>query len=74
MQEIQQQQYKYKLAFSQNVKGVISFDGNAYFDEKLDTTNVIQFLEGMLREAELYVKGKGHKISSEVQEDKPKTK
>jgi hypothetical protein len=54
---------------------VISFDGHAYFDHPEDEILVSEYLEKMLSRAEQFFKQKGHKIASEVVDEKPvKTK
>jgi hypothetical protein len=62
---------KYRLAYSQNVNGIISFSGSVHFDDIKENRHEILNLLATLSQAELEFKKSGYELAIN---NKPKAK
>jgi hypothetical protein len=68
-----EQVHKYRLAYSQNVNGIVSFSGSVHFDDIKENRHEILNLLATLSQAELEFKKSGYEIATE-NKPRPKTK
>jgi hypothetical protein len=66
-----EQTQKYRLAYSQNVNGIVSFSGSVHFDDIKENRHEILNLLATLSQAELEFKKSGYELAID---NKPKTK